>query len=143
MKITDDHIKTIIEEFNLTHEQMTKSQSAGDKLYFFSATFGIVNRIMNFEPDEILIFIHQVLSLTHQNMQSRLNAQKPNMITSSVPQLFFDKLDRLLVQLTNDIKANDDDKILKTLVQFSVFSYILTGNGFYLMLKDKLSLDKL
>jgi len=51
MNIPDQYFKIIIEEFKDVEKLYKEANSAHDKLYFFSASFAVINRVMNFLID--------------------------------------------------------------------------------------------
>lgn len=141
MNIPDDYLKIIVNEFKEV-EQLCKSAVAPeDKLYFFSATYGILNRVMNLHYDSILIFSHQILQAVHQTLAQRLSTATTNSpVSSSVPTIMLDSLTVYLPELTSAFEERDDNKIRAILEKYNTLSYATSGNGFYLLLKGKLQL---
>ncbi len=58
MNVPEEFMKMIIDEFGSIEEMFNENPSIDDKLYFFSGSFGVINRVMNFHTDPTLIFIH-------------------------------------------------------------------------------------
>ena len=93
MNIPSQHYKTILEEFNKISQLCNDAKYLEDKLYFFSASFGIINRVMNFHCDPLLVFMHHILQTTHQGFVQRISQfQNPNLISNNIPDIFWDKL---------------------------------------------------
>ncbi len=114
-------------------EKMKSEENPKSKLYYFSATYGIMSRIFNEEFIPDLVFAHLVLNATHGNIISRLdNPEK----TIKVPENIFDKLITAAEDLYEAIEK--DDSLYEPLKKFSLLTFITTGNGYYLYQKGLL-----
>ncbi|NOY08478.1 MAG: hypothetical protein GXP33_06525 [Spirochaetes bacterium] len=141
MNIPDNYRKMIIEELESIEKLCKEASAFEDKLYFFSGSFGILNRIMNFYTDPTLIFMHQVLQTTHQAFFQRINTKTiPGVIYNTIPESFIDSLFLYLSELRAAFEENDQNKIWQVLEKFSVLTYATTGNGFFLYLRGKLKI---
>jgi hypothetical protein len=139
MNIPEQYHKMIIDELKDVEMLISNAHTIDDKLYYFTASFGIIYRVLNFHCDSLLIFAHQVLQLTHQTISQRLTLPGiPGNITNSMPNEFFNSLIDNLKDLRLSFEKNDDNKIRESLEKMSVLSYAATGNGFYLFLRKKL-----
>jgi hypothetical protein len=76
MNIPDVYFGQIIKEMTVVDDLWKKSVSLEEKLYYFSAVFGTINRVMNFYCDPLLVFVHQILQELHQALTNRLKASK-------------------------------------------------------------------
>jgi DNA-binding GntR family transcriptional regulator len=141
MNLPDTYFDLIIKEMDEAKELIEEANTMDDKLYFFSSSFGIINRVMNFHSDPILIFIHQALANAHANISKRMNSpHKPDVVSTSVPDVMFDALFSNFDLLIAAIKSKDEDEIRKVLEKYAVLTYATSGNGFYLLLKGKITL---
>ncbi len=141
MNIPDEYHKIILKEFYEIQDLCKKSSSSEDRLYFFSASFGVVNRVMNFYQDPVLIFTHQILQSVHQAISNRLaNIKPPFAVSRGVPDQFWDALLGYFSELTHAFEIKNDEEIRKTLEKFANLWYANSGNGFYLYLKGLLVL---
>jgi hypothetical protein len=142
MNISNEDLKTIITEWDAVIKHMEETRSPGDKLYFFSASFGIVNRLMNLRYDRTLVFIHQGLQALHQSMQNRLNASRnaPNETHMAVPDGFIDQLATLLRLLSAALQKGAAQDVYAALEHAAELAYATTGNGYYLYLSGKLGI---
>lgn len=141
MELAENNFQLLITELEEAEKLCNESEPVEDKLYFFSASFGIINRIMNFEYNPILIFMHQVLKEAHQAIANRLAAARNQGSLSNVlPDEFIEKLFLYYSELIHAIKIKNSQEIHKVLEKFSTLSYATTGNGFYLYLKRRLVL---
>jgi hypothetical protein len=139
MNIPDQYHKMIVDEIKEVEKLCIDTKSPEDKLYFFSATYGIINRVMNFYFDPILVFMHQILQVVHQAFTQRLTS--PNIsgtVSSSIPNEFWISLISYLSELRIAFEKKDEDNIRIVLEKFSNLWYATSGNGFYLYLRGKL-----
>ena len=110
-----------------------------EKLYYFSALHGMVQRIMNIDFDRDLVFLHHALNQTHTAFSTRLaamtrNTDKPITITEEMEV----KLLNLLNDLLDSLKNNKD--FHQSCIDMIILSYATTGNGYYLMQKGMLTI---
>jgi len=136
MKISNENKKIIVNEFDKVLKLMKNTNNISEKLFYFSATYAMVLRILNIEYDPLLILIHSVLLSTYSNINSFANniANKQN-VFFSIPEKYFDKIENNLKDLSRSIDSNDEIKIYKDLQRFTVLAYLVTGNGNYLYKK--------
>ena len=91
MNLPEQYFELILKELNESKELVDEATSIEDKLYFFSSSFGIINRVMNFHYDPLLVFIHQALANAHTNISKRMNSpHKPGVVSMSIPNAKFD-----------------------------------------------------
>lgn len=141
MNLPDQYFKIIIDEFEKVSKQCDEAKSLEDKLYFFSASYGVLYRVMNFSCDPILIFMHQILQYTHQGFTQRLSQLRiPGLISNSIPDVMQDALFSYFSELILSFKSKDEIKIREVLEKFSNLWYATNGNGFYLFLNKKLKI---
>jgi hypothetical protein len=141
MKIPNNFHEIILKEFNEIEKLCSETDSIEDKLYYFSASYGIVNRIMNLYCDSTLVFMHQILQTTCQSLVQRLansKVQMPTIISSAFPNEMIAALLLSFSELRLAFEKKDEDGIRKVLEKFSNLTYATTGNGYYLYLQKKL-----
>lgn len=139
MNISDQYHQMIVEEMKEVEKMYSDAKSPEDKLYFFSAIYGIINRVMNFQCDSLLVFMHQILQVVHQAISQRFTGPNiPGAVSSSIPNEFWVSLLSYLLELRLAFENKDDDKIREVLEKFSNLWYATSGNGFYLYLRGKL-----
>ncbi len=142
MKISNDSKEIIVKEFEKVLELMSNTKDHKEKLYYFSATYAMVSRVLNIEYDDMLIFIHSVLLNSYSNINSFFNNIISNKDTFySIPKNYFDILENALRDLTRAIDQNDELVINNILKRFSLIGYITTGNGNYLYKKGMLRIE--
>lgn len=129
----------IVNEFKNVKKQCEIAENIDDKLYFFSATYGVLNRVMNFECKPIYVFMHQILVGVHQALTQRLaSARKSPTMSQHLPPVFTDKAFELFSDLIDQFESQEYEKVKDTLEKFSNLTYAMSGNGFYLYLQKKL-----
>lgn len=127
MKISKASKSQIVNEIEFALKKMTSENDEKKKLYYFSATYGVIQRISNIDYDDTLIFIHFILSSTHANINARI--QNPDPVIS-IPEKLFSSLENATKQLLDAIK--NDKSVYESLEKFVLIGYVTTGNGFYL-----------
>ena len=74
MEIKDSYKKIIIDEINFAVKKMNSAKSASEKLYYFSAIFGVFHRIYNLDYNPDLVYAHFILRATHDAFLNRLKS---------------------------------------------------------------------
>jgi hypothetical protein len=137
--LSNEYKKIVTDEIYFAANKMESSKDPADKLYYFSAIFGVLHRILNIDYNPDLLFAHFVLRSTHDSFLNRLKAIKQggdNSVRLSEEQ--FDKLVLYSIELADNISNNiSTDSALK---KFVILLYSTTGNGFYLMQKGRLTI---
>jgi len=132
MEIKDSYKKIILDEINFAVKKMNSAKNASEKLYYFSAIFGVFHRIYNLDYNPDLVYAHFILRATHDAFLNRLKAiEQVRDRTVSLSNKQFDKLSILSKELVSNINKNKD--IDETLKKFVILLYSTTGNGYYLM----------
>jgi hypothetical protein len=139
MKLKAEHKKALLEEFDYASRAMREAQTAEEKLFYFSSTYGVVSRVFNFECEPQLVFMHLVLNSAYGTILTRLQAMKAGDQTILMRDDFFEKLTKALEELTQRIKTNTD--IYDVLERIVMLSYITTGNGYYLLKRGLARID--
>ena len=139
LTVTDRSKDLVVSELRFAAARMREKSNVADKLYFMSATWGMIQRIFNIEFDSELVFAHQVLSNTHNHINSRIQGPHLGEMTSQMPAKLFELLENDLDQLANQWELNED--IGDVLAHISLLGYVATGNGFYLYSKGLLKIE--
>jgi hypothetical protein len=142
MEVPANYLQLITRSITLTIEMCAKATSPEEKLYYFSAVYGAINRVMNIHCDPVLVFSHHVLQTVHQSLNARLAASRnpnaqPHM---SVPEEMIDALLLYLTEFSRALDSKTDSAIWAVLQKFSNLAYATTGNGFYLYITGQLKL---
>jgi len=141
VSIQQEYKSLIIEEFEDVGRLLKEAKSPSDFLYLFSASYGILNRILNIQCDPTLVFMHQVLQSLHQAMQARLQAAGSNPLEPyPFPIEFLPKMGEILEKLRLAFLKGSESEICHELSRASNLSYASTGNGYYLYIRKKLQI---
>jgi len=139
MNISMEMQKKYTDEIRFVLGQMKRVNTHEEKLYYFSAVFGIAQRIVNFEYDPGLMFDFQVLQLVHNMLNARVSAIKARQDGSvSLPEGLFDSLEKALEELVDSIDGGKDS--YSALQKMINLAYITTGNGYYMYLKGMIKI---
>lgn len=139
MEISAKNKKILVNEIRTAVEYMSGNNDARQKMFFFSAVFGIVNRIMNIECDPELVFVHQVTNAAYNTINTNLIMATQGQTTPTIPTPVFDKLQEVLEDLATYIE--EGKKTYPVLQRISNLAYSTSGNGYYLFLKGLLKID--
>ena len=140
MNLSPDMKRLLVKEMEFATQKMSAADNAAEKLYYFSAVFGAVSRVMNFEYDPHLGFIHQTLQLAYNQMNARVGALVGKQdVAVSLPPDLFQRLDEGVSQLI--ALLNRDAATYPALEYISNLAFSTTGTGYYLYLKGSLVLS--
>lgn len=138
MNLSPNMKNDLAEETQFVVGQMKKAAHPTEKLYFFSAVFGMAQRILNFEYDPELTFIHQVTQLVYNTINTRVAMMASGQETPiSFPNNLFTELEDSLEKLAVNIR--EGTVTYPTLQRMVNLAYSTTGNGYYLYVKGKLT----
>ncbi len=141
MNIEPKNIDHIAKEIDFVLQKISEAATTEEKLYYFSAVHGVINRVMNFDCNPVLVFAHQVLSSVHGIFMSRLAAAKSSgeKHLAVTPEMV-KKLQETLEKFRTAFEQKDEAKICNALQKFANIGYTATGNGFYLYQKGVLKI---
>ena len=135
MKISKNNKKVIIDEIEYALKNMKDETDEKKKIYYFSATYGIFQRIFNIEYDDDLVFIHFILNSTCNSINARL--QIPDSVIK-IPENLFSSLEKATEELLDALKNNRN--VYEQLKKFVLLGYVTAGNGYYLYKKGLLKI---
>lgn len=132
----------IANEFRYAVEQMRSADDPHSKLYYYSALFGEIQRVLNVHWDRDLVLIHSVVSTSH----NQIGLMTQNIVTGGERAIklsseFFDALTNAVGDLAEHFDAGEDaSKLYSLLGRLAELGYASTGNGWYLLGKGRISL---
>jgi len=135
MNLDKTYKEMLIKEIKFVLKKMKEEKEPKEKLYYFSAIFGIMHRIYNLEYSSDLVFTHFVLSSIHSQINSRIQIPDD---TIKIPDELFQKLEETTGKLLSAIEK--DENLYEVLKKFTVLGYVTIGNGYYLYQKGQLKL---
>ena len=139
MQISENLRKMIADEFEYVVGKMHASKEPSQKLYFFSAIYGVISRVLNIEYDSTLALIHLVVVTAHSTIDNRYRALgRGEEVGIGMAAGLFDKLTDATKMLGNAIEKNSHP--LEALEIIAVIVHSTTGNGYYLYQKGMLKI---
>lgn len=135
MKLNLENRAKLIDEIKFVLQKMKEASDPQGKLYYFSAVYGVMNRIFNLENAPDLIFAHFVISATHAQINARLHDPDK---TIQIPSELFEKLYDATAELLDVIEKNKSP--YEVLRKFALLGYVTVGNGYYLYEKKMLKI---
>lgn len=139
MNIKENGREIITNEIDYALKRMEKTENPEEKLYFFSATYAMIQRVFNIQYDPELIYAHFILSETYKALQGRIKLiEQGRDRLIPLTEEHFTTLCNLTKELVQKMKDEKDiDKILK---KFVLLTYSTSGNGYYLHEKGLLKI---
>ena len=138
MHLSASNQEALVKEIRTVADYMGKANNAQEKMYFFSAVFGIANRLMNLEFDPELGFLHHVTQAAYTTINTHLAVAAQGQSVATFPPPVFDKLQEALSDLAKYIE--EGKQTYPILERISNLAYSTSGNGYYLFLKGSLKI---
>jgi hypothetical protein len=129
MKITQELKQKLLSEFDFVIKKMTEEPDAQEKLYFFSATYGAVERVIRYCPSDDLSIAHTILNLCYNTLNDRASRIKAGDIVVPLPQDWSEKLVHYIGEFRRSIEENSS--VYPALEGMIHLAYSATGPGFY------------
>jgi hypothetical protein len=133
MKISKSRKSNLVKELRYVAEKMKSTDNVNEKLFYFSAIQGEVNRIINYEYDPELVLVHQIFNTGYNTIMANLSSSQQGSGIITIPPNLFKKLQDTIYVLADNIESNKN--IYKELEEVSNLAYSTSGNGYYLYLK--------
>jgi len=130
----------LIGEFEIAVDGMRNpSYSTHERMYFMSASFGALARVLNIEYDRRLVFSHVVLQGAHQAVMQLVN-QTASGVERAIhfPLPIIDSLADLVEDVGHQLTGGES--IADTLEKIAEVAYGMGGNGHYLYRKGIIQL---
>jgi hypothetical protein len=134
MKLSTGMKKQLVEEIKFATDQMKKTEFVDQKLYLFTAVWGMAQRMINFEYDPELTFAYQVLKLAYDQINLRINAIKAGDKLIPISENLFPQIEATLEEMAKKIEKGSN--IYPELQKILNLAYSTTGNGHYLSIKQ-------
>lgn len=138
MKLSSNHLKILIDEMEFVIDKINSTTNYHEQLFYFSAIFGMISRILNLEFKSDLVHIHLILRTTYESLLQRMRATEKGDKTVPLFEEQFNSLLSLTIELNNNIK--NGRSLNDTLEKFAVLTFSTTGNGYYLYRKGLLKI---
>ncbi len=121
----------ISREIAYVRDRMKEAETPEKKLYYYSAVYGIIGRIMRLEHDPQLLFCHFVLNSTYNVLNQQITAIRAGAIQVPLAEDLFDKVDTTLKSFQDHVTAKQDGDLYEDLQSLVVTVWSVTGRGFY------------
>ncbi|MFH1087592.1 MAG: hypothetical protein V1737_03285 [Chloroflexota bacterium] len=136
MRLSKTNRLALAREIRTAVDFMGKADKARDKMYFFTAVYGVAQRIMNLEFDPELGFVHNVTNAAYNTINTALLMAAQGQSAPTLPANVFDELQKALKDLATHIE--EEKQTYTVLERISNLAYSTSGNGYYLFLKGLL-----
>src|SRR4030067_2395179 len=103
MKATQELKERLLAEFDFVIKKMTEEPESPRKIYFFSATYGAVERVMRYCPTEDLFIAHTILSLCYNTLNDRVTRIRSGDVVVPLPQDWSEQLVQCLCEFRKSI----------------------------------------
>ncbi len=123
--------KKMVDEMRYALKKMSEEKDERKKLYYFSGTYAVIQRVYNFEYDPQLVFIHHVLEDTYRIISNRVIVIAQGDKTVLLADGVIDKLHLYTSSIVDKIER-DEDGIYDLLQKIVILGYTTSGNGYYL-----------
>jgi hypothetical protein len=138
MAISKKMKEIIVTEIKYSLNKMDEAASVEEKLYYFSAVQGILNRVFNIEFSSELLFAHFIFNEALKAFQQKLAAMNMGDLVFVIDDQRMGRLTDLTEEFLAQFEAGKStDGVLKKMV---TLLYSVTGNGNYLMGKGLLKI---
>ena len=129
LKIPDDLKKRLLNELDFCIQRIQEEEHIRKKLYYFSGTYGAVERIMRLHLDRQLVLVHAVLNLCYNSLIGLVQSRERGDIAREIPPKVSETLVEYVTELRN--KLAEDKDTYKTLEKFIVLGFRASGPGYY------------
>lgn len=126
----------LVEELDNVAHRMRHEPDPARKMFLFSATYGMTDRVMRLSYDSELLFVQMVLNHVYGSFMNRLNSITHGDSVVPLGQQHFDRLTELTEELAENIK--DRNSTYVTLEKLNELAFITTGAGYYMRMNEKL-----
>ncbi|MBI4299696.1 MAG: hypothetical protein HY677_01065 [Chloroflexi bacterium] len=134
MRLSRSSKDLLVEEMRFALLKMKESPDPAAKMYFFSAVYGMAQRILNIEFSPELTFVHNVLQFVYSTIMQRVVASSTGQERGILlPPHLFERLESALDDMIGMVERGE--KTYPALERMSNLAYSTTGNGYYLFLK--------
>ena len=143
MRLPTELNKRLGDELRLAVTKMKEADSPHQKLYYFSVFFGEAGRVINWHWDEELVLIWAVTQAVQGALNQRLAATAQGEPVLTITSSFLNALTHDAIALVEWIeKKGGKTELLDILASLTKILYATTGNGFYLLEKGHITLEK-
>jgi hypothetical protein len=129
-------------EFRFAATKMRETPVIQRKLYYFSAFYGEISRVLNQSWDSELALLHQVVQSAHRTINGRVTAFVGGDRVIDLPDNLPEILDEIAGALADAFSGShvSSEELYRIMQRIADLTYVTTGNGFYLYERGVLKL---
>lgn len=129
----------LIDEFKYAVIKMKDEYEPLDKLFYYSAAYGAIQRVFNQEYHPLLVHLHMILQVSYSTINNKVQEIVRGIEkVIKIPENYFEILEEMLDELIGRIENYQE--IESTLKKITNHTYIMVGNGYYLFKKGVLKI---
>ncbi|MDA3915491.1 MAG: hypothetical protein PF690_00755 [Deltaproteobacteria bacterium] len=133
MKLSKENKKILNDEFEFVIKKMENSENPDQMLYYFTGIYTMMQRILNLEFSEELLFTYFVVEKVYVAIMDRIRALK----SGQTVVIFHEDFGAKLIDSVKDLKTNfnNSKQRIEILNKMVTLTYTTNGNGYYLTQK--------
>lgn len=138
MKLSKEYKIKIEQEFDFVIKKMLVCENPDKMMYYFSGIYGLLQRMLNFEYSDELLFTYFIIERSCKDIANQLVTLRQGNTVSTFHANFGSKL----VEVTKELGENffNSKHRVKSLKKLVVLAYTCTGNGYYLTEKSTIDI---
>lgn len=129
MEIPEQLKKNLLSEFEFVIQKMKEESDASRKLYFFSATYGAIGRVLRYFSNSELIIDHAILNLCYSTLNDRIHRLKGGDVAVPLPENWSEQLVDYVWEFKKAIGENRST--YPALEKIAKLGLLATGAGYY------------
>lgn len=129
MEIPNDLKKNLLSELEFVIKKMKEESDVSRKLYFFTATYGAIGRVLRYFSNCELIIAHAILNLCYNTLNDRFYRLKGGDVAVPLPDNWSEQLVEYLSEFKKAIEENRST--YPALEKIAKLGYSATGAGYY------------
>ena len=132
MKISQKYRDEIVDELGIVRKKMRNVEDPLKKMYYFSAGYGVIDRVQKLDFDPQLTFIHFVMNVSYQNINNRLEIIRSGEEIIPISEDFFEDLEDVVSEIQRKIRDKKDGELYSNLEELVCLAFSTTGPGYYM-----------
>ena len=129
----------LLKEFKENVKRIKEEKDVHKQLYYYSAIYGILDRIYRFHFDPEILFIYLVFNSTYNTMLQRIENIKRGDNTIPFRIDLLSKIADHIEEITLRIEKNE--QCYDLLQKIVVLAYSTTGPGYYMLVKGQMKIE--
>ncbi len=127
----------LVEELSSIAKAMKEEPDLSKKMFLFSATYGMVDRVMRLAYDRELLMVSLILNHAYNSFLARLTSFAQGDRAVPLTNKAFNRLADLMDELA--VKMKNGEATSHVLEELNELSFLTTGAGHYMKLTGKLA----